>query len=160
MSQENGLERIDRKRLPLFYRVLLNVPAPAFMTSIVDRIPSGALWVIAGAVWMADLSLALYCYLLLSFSFPINVIMICVFQVAPLLVGLRIAADRFVRWWNSVAVGGYSQRDLRKVLEEYIAMQKTKSMRNQRGLRRILRRLLSNTHLLQFLNEVSAEIVH
>jgi hypothetical protein len=150
MSQDNGLERIDRKRLPLFYRVLLNVPVPAFMTSILDSIPSGAFWVIAGAVWMADLSMALNCYLLLSFSFPVNVIMVCVFLVAPLLVALRIAANRFVCWWDSVAVGGYNQRDFRKVLEEYVALRKTKSTQGRRGLGRRLHRLLSNTYLFQF----------
>jgi hypothetical protein len=149
MSQDNGLKRIDRKKLPLFYRVLLNVPVPAFMASIVDRIPSGAFWVIAGAVWMADLSMALNCYLLLSFSFPINAIMICVFPVAPSLVVLRIAADRFVCWWNSVVVGGYSQRDFRKVLEEYVALRKTQRTKGRRVLGRRLHRLLSNTHLFQ-----------
>ena len=143
MSQDYLLERIDQKGLPLFYRVLLRVPVPAFMMSIVDRIPSGAFWVIAGAVWMADASMAVNAYLLLSFSFPLNVIMVCTLPVLPLLVVLRIALRRFIAWWNGIAVGGYTLRESRKVLEEYVALGKTKRTRGRCGLRRRLSRLLS-----------------
>ena len=149
MSHDDRLERICQERLPLFYRVLLRVPVPAFLASIVDRIPGGAFWVIAGAVWMADISMALNAYLLLCFSFPFNIIMVCTLPIFPLLVVLRIALKRFIVWWNCVVIGGRAPRDFRKVFDEYIALQKTKNTRGRRGGRRRLSKILSATYLFQ-----------
>jgi hypothetical protein len=124
MSQENRIERIDRKRLPLFYRLVLKIPVPAIITSV--NIPSGIFWAIIFPIFIF-LDFFLNIYFLIAFSFPDNVIMFCVVPVVILLIFVRLTADRFIDWWNSAVVGGYTPRELREVLEEYGALRKRKS---------------------------------
>jgi hypothetical protein len=123
MAQETKFRKIDRNELPVFYRVILNVPVPAFFKSI--NVPSGIFWamILPLAIFF---SVFLNIYLLLLLSFPINIIMVCILPALTFLVLVRVTANRFIDWWNSAVVGGYVQQEIKKVLDEYIALREKK----------------------------------
>ncbi|MGD0979776.1 MAG: hypothetical protein ABR962_11640 [Candidatus Bathyarchaeia archaeon] len=124
MSQEKKLQRIDREKLPLFYRFILKIPIPAISTFI--DIPSGIFYAIILPIFVS-LDIFLNIYFLIGFSFPINIFLVCVVPVVILVIFVRLTADRFINWWNSGVVGGYVQRDVKEILKEYLAMRENKS---------------------------------
>jgi hypothetical protein len=127
MEQEK-FEKIDREKLPLFYRLLLKVPIPSISTSI--DISSGIFWAVIFPIFLF-LDFFLNIYFLVGFSFPINIFLICVVPVAILVIFVRVTIDRFINWWNSAVVGGYTQRELKKVLQEYLALRENKDKTKQ-----------------------------
>jgi hypothetical protein len=127
MGQEK-FEKIDREKLPLFYRLLLKMPIPSISTSI--DIPSGIFWAVIFPIFLF-LDFFLNIYFLVGFSFPINIFLVCVVPVAILMIFVRVTIDRFINWWNSAVVGGYTQRELEKVLQEYLALRDNKDKTNQ-----------------------------
>jgi hypothetical protein len=127
MSKEKRLERIDRKKLPLFYKVILKLPFPTISTPI--NIPSGIFWAMIAPIFII-LEFFLNIYLLIGFSFPINILLVCIFPVAFLVIFIRATMNRFIDWWNSAVVGGYVQREIKKVLEEYMALRKDKDKKD------------------------------
>jgi hypothetical protein len=124
MSQEKKLQKIDREKLPLFYRFILKIRIPAISTSI--DIPSGIFYTIILPIFVF-LDFLLNIYFLIFFSFPINIFLVCVVPVVILAIFVRVTANRFVNWWNSSVVGGYVQRDVKEVLKEYLALQENKA---------------------------------
>jgi hypothetical protein len=127
MEQEK-FEKIDIEKLPLFYRLLLKVPIPSISTLI--DIPSGIFWAIIFPIFLF-LDFFLNIYFLIGFSFPINIFLVCVVPVAILAIFVRVTIDRFINWWNSAVVGGYTQRELKKVLQEYLALRENKDKTKQ-----------------------------
>jgi hypothetical protein len=127
MEQEK-FEKIDRERLPLFYRLLLKVPIPSI--SITIDISSGIFWAVIFPIFLF-LDFFLNIYFLIGFSFPINIFLVCVVPVAILVIFVRVTIDRFINWWNSAVVGGYTQRELKKVLQEYLALRENKDKTKQ-----------------------------
>lgn len=124
MSQEKKLQRIDREKLPLFYRFILKIPIPAIST-VID-IPSGIFYAIILPIFVF-LDFFLNIYFLIGFSFPINIFLVCVVPIVILVIFVRLTADRFINWWNSGVVGGYVQRDIKEVLKEYLDLQENKA---------------------------------
>jgi hypothetical protein len=124
MSQEKKFQRIDREKLPLFYRFIMKIPIPAISTSI--DIPSGIFYAIIFPIFVF-LDFFLNIYFLIGFSFPINIFLVCVVPVVILVIFVRVTADRFINWWNSCVVGGYAQRDVKEVLKEYLALRENKA---------------------------------
>jgi hypothetical protein len=127
MEQEK-FEKIDREKLPLFYRLLLKVPIPSINTTI--DISSGIFWAVIFPIFLF-LDFFLNIYFLIGFSFPINIFLVCVVPVAILVIFVRVTIDRFINWWNSAVVGGYTQRELKKVLQEYLALRENKDKTKQ-----------------------------
>jgi hypothetical protein len=127
MEQEK-FEKIDREKLPLFYRLLLKVPIPSI--SITIDISSGIFWAVIFPIFLF-LDFFLNIYFLIGFSFPINIFLVCVVPVAILVIFVRVTIDRFINWWNSAVVGGYTQRELKKVLQEYLALRENKDKTKQ-----------------------------
>lgn len=123
MSQEKKLERIDKENLPIFYKIIMKVPLPSFDTSV--TIPSGIFWAIVFPIFII-LELFLNLYLIVTFDFPVSLLLICIFPLAFLVVFIRVTLERFINWWNSAVVGGYTPKDLRETLEEYIAIRKAR----------------------------------
>lgn len=126
--EREKFEKIDREKLPLFYRLLLKVPIPSISTLI--DIPSGIFWAIIFPIFLF-LDFFLNIYFLIGFSFPINIFLVCVVPVAILAIFVRVTIDRFINWWNSAVVGGYTQRELKKVLQEYLALRENKDKTKQ-----------------------------
>jgi hypothetical protein len=130
MSQEKKLRRIDREKLPLFYRFILKIPIPAISTCI--DISSGIFYAIILPIFVF-LDFFLNIYFLIGFGFPINIFLVCVVPVVILVIFVRLTADRFINWWNSGVVGGYVQRDIKEVLKEYLALQENKAKEETRS---------------------------
>jgi hypothetical protein len=126
--EQKKYEKIDRDKLPLYYRLLLKIPIPSISTSI--EIPSGIFWAIIFPIFLF-LDFFLNIYFLLGFSFPINIFLVCVVPVAILVIFVRVTIDRFINWWNSAVVGGYTQPELKKVLLEYLALRENKDKKRQ-----------------------------
>jgi len=121
MSQDGKLQRIDRDKLPLFYRLILKIPIPPISTSV--NIPSGIFYAIILPIFIF-LDFFLNIYFLISFSFPVNIILFCVVPVAILVIFIRVTAERFINLWNSSVVGSFAQREIKEVLKEYLALRK------------------------------------
>lgn len=121
MSQEKKLERIDKKNLPIFYKIIMKVPLPSLDTSI--AIPSGIFWAIIFPIFLI-LEFFLNLYIIVTFNFPVNILLIGIFPLAFFVIFIRISVERFIKWWNSAVVGGYTPKDIRETLEEYIAMRR------------------------------------
>lgn len=124
MSKEKKLRKIDREKLPLFYRVILKIPIPAISTVI--NMPSGIFYAIILPIFIF-LDFFLNIYFLIGFSFPINIFLVCIVPVVILVIFVRLTADRFINWWNSGVVGSYVQRDVKEVLKEYLDLQENKA---------------------------------
>jgi hypothetical protein len=120
MSQERKLEKIDRNKLPLFYRFILKIPLPAINMSL--NVPNGIFWAIILPIFVF-LDFFVNIYFLIAFSFPVNIILFCVVPVAILVVFIRVTVDRFINLWNSM-LGGYAQRETEEILKEYLALRK------------------------------------
>jgi len=118
MSQDGKIQRIDRNKLPLFYRLILKIPMPASFT-LVD-IPGGIFYAIILPIFLF-LDFFLNIYFLIGFAFPINVILFLAFPFSVLVIFVRVNADRFIDLWNS-SVGGFTPREVKEVLKEYLAM--------------------------------------
>jgi len=124
MSQEGKLQRINRDKLPLFYRILLKIPIPAIIASV--NIPSGIFWAIIFPIFIF-LDFFLNIIFLIGFSFPVNIILFCVVPFAILVIFVRVTADRFIDLWNSSVIGGFAPREIKEVLKEYLALRENKS---------------------------------
>ena len=130
MSKEGKLERIDRDKLPIFYRIILKIPIPEISTGV--NIPSGIFFAIVLPIFMF-LDFFLNIYFLISFSFPVNLILFFAVPIAILVVFVRVTADRFINLWNSSVVGGFAQREIKEVLAEYLALRKNKGKEETTG---------------------------
>jgi hypothetical protein len=123
MSQEVKFQRIDRNKLPFFYRVLLKIPIPAIELSV--NIPSGIFYAIILPIFLF-LDFFGNIYFLIGFSFPLNVLLFCVVPFVFLVIFVRVNADRFIDLWNSSVVGGFTPREIKEVLQEYLALRENK----------------------------------
>jgi hypothetical protein len=123
MGQEEKLQKIDRDKLPLLYRLILKIPMPAISSSV--DIPSGIFYAIILPIFLF-LDFFLNIYFLISFSFPVNVLLFLAIPFATLMVFIRVNADRFINLWNSSVVGGFTPREVKEVLKEYLAMRGNK----------------------------------
>jgi len=120
MSEQKS-EKIDKSRLPFFYRLILKVPGANFLESS----SSGVFWGIVVPIFLV-LEFSLNLFLLLFFPFPINIILTSIIPVAVLIIFVRINLERFINWWN-LNVGESSFKwNVEKAMQEYLAMLKKK----------------------------------
>jgi hypothetical protein len=120
MSEQKS-EKIDKSRLPFFYRLILKVPGADFLESS----SSGVFWGIVVPIFLV-LEFSLNLFLLLSFPFPINIILTSIIPVAVLIIFVRISLERFINWWNLNAGEGSFKWNVEKSMQEYLAMLKKK----------------------------------
>lgn len=115
---EDKLKKVDRDKLPLFYRLILKIPVAEFL----EGCSSGVFWAIIVPLF-CFFEFFLSMFLLLYFSFPINVILTSIIPVAVFLVFTRISLERFISWWN-LNIGEASKWDVEKTMEEYFVLLK------------------------------------
>jgi len=118
---ERKLKKIDRNKLPLFYRLILKIPGVDFLESSA----SGVFWGIVVPIFLG-LEFFLNLFLLLFFPFPINIVLTSIIPVAVLIIFIRISLERFINWWN-LTVGGRSREwNVEETMQEYLALLKKK----------------------------------
>jgi hypothetical protein len=120
---EQKLEKIDKNKLPLIYKLILKVPGSDFIQSI----SSGIFWSIVVPIFLL-LDFFINFFLLLLFPFPINILLTLIIPAAVLMVFLRINLERFINWWN-LNIEDSFKWDVEKSLKEYLTILKEKEKR-------------------------------
>jgi hypothetical protein len=116
MSEEK-LKKIDKNKLPFFYRLILKVPG----ANLIGSSSSGIFWAIIVPIFLV-LEFFLNLFLLLYFPFPINIVLTSIIPVAILIVFVRISLERFINWWN-LNVGESSFKwNVEETMQEYLAI--------------------------------------
>jgi hypothetical protein len=116
MSEEK-LKKIDKSKLPFFYRLILKVPGANFL----ENVSSGIFWAIVVPIFLV-LEFFLNLFLLIYFPFPINIVLTSIIPVAILIVFIRISLERFINWWN-LNVGESSFKwNVEETMQEYLAI--------------------------------------
>ena len=115
MSKNQKLKRIEEKDLPILYRLLFKIPLKSLGSS------SGAFWALVCPILLL-LNFFFDFFILVYFSFPINVILALAVPAVVFILFVRIILERFINWWNNFVVSGYVKRDLGEVLDEYITL--------------------------------------
>jgi hypothetical protein len=116
MSEEK-LKKIDKNKLPFFYRLILKVPG----ANLIGSSSSGIFWAIVVPIFLV-LEFFLNLFLLLYFPFPINIVLTSIIPVAILIVFVRISLERFINWWN-LNVGESSFKwNVEETMQEYLAI--------------------------------------
>jgi hypothetical protein len=116
MSEEK-LKKIDKSKLPFFYRLILKVPG----ANLIGNASSGIFWAIVVPIFLV-LEFFLNLFLLLYFPFPINIVLTSIIPVVILIVFVRISLERFINWWN-LNVGESSFKwNVEETMQEYLAM--------------------------------------
>ena len=116
MSEEK-LKKIDKSKLPFFYRLILKDPG----ANLIGNASSGIFWAIVVQIFLV-LEFFLNLFLLLYFPFPINIVLTSIIPVAILIVFVRISLERFINWWN-LNVGESSFKwNVEETMQEYLAI--------------------------------------
>lgn len=103
--------RIDRNKLPLFYRIILKIPG----VSLVEN-ASGAFWAICVPILIFLDTLA-NLWLLIYFHFPTNIILVAIVPALALLLFIRINFERFINFWNLNVKP--SEWNIKRAVQEY-----------------------------------------
>jgi len=116
---ERKFERIDRSKLPFWYRFILKVPGAKFL----ENCSSGVFWAIVVPVFLL-LEGFLNMFILVYFWFPVNIILVSIMPIIIFLVFARISLERFINWWNNEATSGSFRWNIEERMQEYLAMVK------------------------------------
>jgi hypothetical protein len=121
---EQKLKKIDKSKLPFFYRLILKVPGANFIESA----SSGIFWAIIVPIFLV-LEFFLNFFLILLFPFPINMVLTSIIPVAVLIIFVRISLERFINWWNLNVGESSFEWNVEKTMQEYLAMLKEKEQK-------------------------------
>jgi len=114
---EQELKKIDKSKLPFFYRLILKVPG----ANLIESASSGIFWAVIVPIFIV-LEFFLNLFLLLYFPFPINIVLTSIIPVAILIVFIRISLERFINWWN-LNIGESSFKwNVEETMQEYLTM--------------------------------------
>ena len=117
-EKEDALRRIEAKDLPWFYRLILKVPGTDLLESA-----GGIFWGFLVPIFLIG-EFFLSLYLLLSFSFPVNVILTSTIPALSLALFVKISLKRFINWWNATFEEPGFKWDVEKAVEEYVNLLK------------------------------------
>jgi len=113
MSQTDA-KKIDRKKLPLIYRILLEIPGANFF----GNCSSGVFWAIIVPIFVV-VEYSITMISLVAFTFPVNILAAATIPTLVLLVFARISLERSINWWN-IAVGENTTRNIDETMPEYL----------------------------------------
>ncbi|RLI22572.1 hypothetical protein DRO54_00890 [Candidatus Bathyarchaeota archaeon] len=116
MESNDKLRRIEKKHLPLFYRLILKIPMLKITGSF-----SGFFWTVICPIFIL-LNSFINFFILIYFKFPINVVLASLVPIFLLIILVKVTLKRLINWWNNFVVGGYTRRDVNEVLNEYMAL--------------------------------------
>jgi len=115
MSKNQELKRIEEKDLPILYRLLIKIPLKSLGSS------SGIFWAFVCPI-LVFLSFFFNFFILIYFSFPINIILAFVVPAVVFILFVRVILERLINWWNNFVVSRYVKRNLEEILDEYITL--------------------------------------
>lgn len=114
---EERLKRINEKKLPFIYKLILKIPMPSL-----DSFPAvfhGIFWAIIVPIFMVIIFFSIL-FSLIYFAFPINIVLMAIFPSSIFLVFTRILLERFIRGWNAMVEEPKSEWNVEKLMDEYI----------------------------------------
>jgi hypothetical protein len=120
MSDEE-LQKIEKTKLPWFYRLILKIPGANFL----EGTSSGVFWILVVPFFLAS-EFFTSLLLLIFLPFPINLVLASLIPAVVLLVFIRINLERFINWWNG-NFGKPFEWNMEKTLHEYLASLKKKN---------------------------------
>ena len=122
---DSGAQEVNRNKLPWFYRLILKIPGTDFVES-----SGGIFWGVVVPVFVV-LEFLLSLFLILSFPFPANIVLVGIIPTAVLMIFLRISLGRFLNWWNSTFGESRFEWNVEKTLEEYYALLERKKKKTE-----------------------------
>jgi hypothetical protein len=122
---EGKLKKIDRDKLPLFYRLVLKIPGTDSLGNF-----GGIFWSIIVPIFLI-LEFFLNIFLLLFFPFPINVVLTSSIPVAVFIIFIRINIERFINWWNATVEKSSLEWNPEKTMQEYLSLLEKKKKKNE-----------------------------
>jgi len=123
-EKENTLRRMEAKDLPWFYKLILKVPGTDFLESA-----GGIFWGILTPIFLIG-EFFLSLYLILSFSFPVNVILTSIIPAVSFALFVKISFKRFINRWNATFGEPGFKWDIEKAVEEYVNLLKRRGKHN------------------------------
>jgi len=126
-KREMTTEKIDERKLPLIYRLILKLPKPSL--DFLPEFSHGIYWAVIVPIFLT-LESFMSLFLLVGFPFPLNLLLAGIIPTIIFILFLRISLERFINWWNAnVAHSGF-EWNVEKSAKEYLDfLEKKKSKR-------------------------------
>jgi hypothetical protein len=115
---DNEVKRINRKGLPWYYKLVLKIPGTGFLENA-----SGIFWGVITPTFLI-LEFFLSIFLMISFPFPINLVLTSIIPVSTFTIFLKITLDRFINWWNAIFGNSGFVWNVDETLQEYVNLLK------------------------------------
>jgi len=124
---EEKLEKIDKQKLPLLYRLILKLP-----NMRVESLPH----VIQGLFWGIVLPLLIGVEVLVSFFLlflppPANLIALTIIPAAILIIFVKTMLQRFINWWNGFVSSQTYKWNVTQALDEYKDLLEKQNAKNK-----------------------------
>jgi hypothetical protein len=118
-------QKIHEGSLPWLYRLLLKLPG-------VGRIETapGLFWVLVVPI-LLFLNILLSLVLLLTFPFPVNILLVAIVPASLLVVLLRLGLERFINLWNLIVAASTVEWNVEKSAREYVELLESQGRRER-----------------------------
>ena len=113
---ESEIREISERDLPWFYRLILKIPGAEFLENA-----GGLFWAIIVPAFLS-MEFFLSLFLILSFPFPVNVVLVSIIPSATLVLFVKVTLKRFINWWNANFGESRFEWNIKKALDEYLSM--------------------------------------
>lgn len=123
-EKEKRIRRIEEKDLPWFYRLILKIPGTDFLEGA-----GGIFWGILAPTFLMGEFLLSIC-LIVTFRFPINIILVLIIPAATFTLFVKISLKRFINWWNATFGESGFKWDIEKSMKEYLDLLKSRREEN------------------------------
>ena len=111
---DNKEKKIDRNELPWYYKLVLKIPGADFLERT-----GGIFWGIMMPVFLI-LEFFLGIFLLISYPFPINILLTCSIPLSFFAIFIKITLNRFINSWNAISGDADFVWNADKTLQEYV----------------------------------------
>lgn len=115
---DNKVKRINMKELPWYYKLVLKIPRTDFLENA-----GGIFWGVITPTFLI-LEFFLSIFLMISFPFPINLVLTSIIPISTFMIFLKITLDRFINWWNAIFGNSGFVWNVDKTLQEYVNLLK------------------------------------
>ncbi len=85
------------------------------------KTPGGLFWAIIVPAFLS-MEFFLSLFLILSFPFPVNVVLVSIIPSATLVLFVKVTLKRFINWWNANFGESRFEWNIEKALDEYLSM--------------------------------------
>ena len=113
-----SVQRIDRRRLPIFYKLILKLP-------LVERLESasGIFWALIVPPFVF-LVIPMSLYLLWVFPFLINLVLTGIVPTSLFVLFVKLSLERFINFWNVSIAHPSLKWDVEETVKGYVSLLK------------------------------------